>query len=346
MANKRIIHCMYAEKFIEPFIGFLEKHFDISNHFFLIKTFKAYHVSPRENIKFLDAHMHILRELFEYFVTLNRSEKIIIHGLFNPRLVFALAMQPWLLKKCYWIMWGGDLYFYELREKSIKSNCYELMRAFIIRRFRHFVTYTKGDFELAKKWYGVQGTRYESIVYLSNLYREHHITQPLSQRLNILVGNSANPTNNHLEIFNKLAQFKNNDIQIFCPLSYGHNQNTASIIEAGKTIFGEKFTALTEFMAFEEYIKFLGTIDIAVFNQSKQQGLGNMISLLGMGKKVYLNSESTLNILFKEKGIKIFDAQFISIQRIEAEDGLKNIEIIKKEFSEESLRDSLESWLT
>ena len=346
MATKRIIHCMYAEKFIEPFIGFLEKHFDTRDHFFLIKAFKTYQVSPRTNIKFMHARIHIMRELLLYFFTLNQAEKIIIHGLFNPRLVFALALQPWLLKKCYWIMWGGDLYFYELRDHSFKSNSYELMRAFIIKRFRHFVTYTKGDFELAKKWYGVKGTLYQSIVYLSNLYRDHHTYGSQSQRLNILVGNSANPANDHLEIFAKLSQFKNKDIHIFCPLSYGHNNNTAAVIKAGITTFGEKFTALTEFMAFEEYIKFLGTIDVAVFNQSRQQGLGNTIALLGMGKKVFLNSESTLNGLFQEKGIKTFDSKFISIERMDPEDGLKNIEMIKKEFSEEALRRSLENWLT
>ena len=48
-------------------------------------------------------------------------------------------------------------------------------------------------------------------------------------------------------------------------------------------------------MPFNQYLEFLGKIDIAIFNHRRQQGFGNAITLLGLGKKVYLNSVSTLN---------------------------------------------------
>ncbi len=35
------------------------------------------------------------------------------------------------------------------------------------------------------------------------------------------MGNSANPTNNHIEVLNKLLKFKDEDIEIIAPLSYG-----------------------------------------------------------------------------------------------------------------------------
>lgn len=42
---------------------------------------------------------------------------------------------------------------------------------------------------------------------------------------------------------------------------------------------------IVDFMDFNEYINFLSTIDIAIFNHKRQQGMGNIITLLGMGKK-------------------------------------------------------------
>ena len=37
-----------------------------------------------------------------------------------------------------------------------------------------------------------------------------------------------------------------------------------------------------------DYLKILGKIDIAIFNHERQQAVGNITSLLGLGKKVYI----------------------------------------------------------
>ena len=41
------------------------------------------------------------------------------------------------------------------------------------------------------------------------------------QIINILIGNSATETNNHIEVLDLLSKFKNEDIKIYVPLSYG-----------------------------------------------------------------------------------------------------------------------------
>lgn len=42
----------------------------------------------------------------------NRADKIILHGLFNIYAVLLLVLNPWLLKKCYWVIWGGFIFFH------------------------------------------------------------------------------------------------------------------------------------------------------------------------------------------------------------------------------------------
>lgn len=337
MVKYKIIHCMYAEKFIEPFIDFLEKNFDSKEHFFLIKRFKNYEVSDRSNTKFLTEKSSIVKELIIYFFYLNNARKIIIHGLYNPRLVFALFLQPWLLKKCYWVMWGGDLYLYELRDRTFKSNLYEKIRAIVIRYIGHFVTQMDGDVELVRKWFNAKGLHHESFVYQSNLYQDYNVAIKKSDLINILVGNSANPTNNHEQIFDKLLPFKNENIHIFCPLSYGSDAHGSKITSLGKELFGDKFTPLLEFMPFEKYIELLGEIDIAVFAHERQQAAGNMVTLLGLGKKVYLSKNVTPWKLFEKLGLSVFDVNTIDLKLITEEQAISNKKIVAHYFSKENL---------
>src|SRR5690606_3405679 len=98
--------------------------------------------------------------------------------------------------------------------------------------------------------------------------------------VNILVGNSADPSNNHLEILDKLLPYKDADIQIYTPLSYGDQDHAKLVSEYGKKLFSEKFSPVTDFMKEENYLNFLCSIDIAIFNHKRQQGMGNITTLL------------------------------------------------------------------
>jgi dTDP-N-acetylfucosamine:lipid II N-acetylfucosaminyltransferase len=42
--------------------------------------------------------------------------------------VIIFFLQPWLLKKSNWIIWGGDLYWYRYRKKEFKYSLYEVIR--------------------------------------------------------------------------------------------------------------------------------------------------------------------------------------------------------------------------
>lgn len=224
-------------------------------------------------------------------------------------------------------MWGGDFYFPE-KQGGFKKK--------VIRKMGHFVTYIKGDYEQVQKWYGAKGKYHECFMYPSNLYKEYDIKSKEHKTINIQLGNSADPTNNHIDVLEKLRVYKDEDIKIYAPLSYGNQGYAQSVILKGKELFGRKFIALTEFMVFDQYLEFLADIDIAIFAHKRQQAMGNTITLLGLGKKVYMRSDITPWKLFDGIGVKVFDVGNIKLELIDAQTKLKNQEKVKKYFSQKN----------
>lgn len=241
------------------------------------------------------------------------------------------------------MIWGGDLYTHEIALKDWRWKKNEFFRRFVIKRLGYLITYVPGDVALARLWYGAKGKYHECLMYTSNIYRELVIPPKTGSKVSILVGNSGDPTNNHLKIFSNLLAYKNENITIYCPLSYGgiSGSYAKQVAAKGAALFGDKFVALTEFMPFSEYLEFLGQIDIAIFAHQRQQGMGNTITLLGLGKKVYMRSDVNQWLFFKNLGINIFDFNKFDLATFDQVQEQTNTLLIKKYFSKEILVDQL-----
>jgi ribosomal protein S15P/S13E len=102
MAKQKIIHCMYAEKFIAPYLNLLEKNFNLKEHLFLIRKDKGYPIPKKNNIFFLKNGESKIKRILFYIKYLNDDhvEKIILHGILNKELWFILffhgQVQSWL----------------------------------------------------------------------------------------------------------------------------------------------------------------------------------------------------------------------------------------------------------
>ncbi len=330
--KSEIIHLMILDKFNVPFIEFVEQNLNAKNHkyIFLQKPKYEYGMTKDYDIVWIDKKLKNFK-LLQY---LYQAKKIIIHGLWSDRLLQILYLQPWLLQKCYWVMWGGDFYFPK-QQSWLKKQ--------VIKKMGHLITYIKGDYELAKKWYGAKGQYHKCLMYPSNLYKEYNVKQKKHNHINIQLGNSADPTNNHLDILKKLEKYKDKDIKIFTPLSYSDLEYAKEVIKKGEEIFGDKFIPLTEFMPFDKYLKFLGEIDIAIFAHKRQQAMGNTITLLGLGKKVYMRRDVTPWKLFEDIGVKIFDVNNITLDLIDEKIKIDNQQKIKSYFSHKSYIKQLKS---
>jgi hypothetical protein len=98
---------------------------------------------------------------------------------------------------------------------------------------------------------------------------------------------------------------------VVAPLSYGNEIYIKSLIEVGKSILGSRFIPLTDFLEPEEYAAVLRQIDVAFMNHNRQQGVGNMLALLYLGKKLYMNTKVTTYSVFSDMGIKLYDIKNI-----------------------------------
>lgn len=332
-------------KFSEPFFDFIERNFDIREHLFLIVgDYSINEYRERENLVVLP---NLKKEFGRFLKILKSSKKIFLHQLFfSSRTLLFLNFQRKILEKTYWVLWGGDLYFYIQNRRNFTVRLMDFVRKRFIRNIRGIVTFVRGDYELAKQHYKTKANYYYAFYpnpvdykYLDALLETANKDKG---KIVVLVGNSADPSNKHIEVFQKLEKFKANGIKVVCPLSYGGKvEYTEKVIREGSRIFGENFEPLTDFLKPEEYGKILKDVDVAVFNHDRQQGLGNILALLYLGKKVYIKSTVTTWKMFEEKGVKVFDTYNLGEENFESffgmsdEDRKHNHEIIKSEFSAE-----------
>lgn len=341
MPNK-ILHIAGCDKFIPPFVELIKENFEFKQHEFLLTGGMA------ENNLIKASNVHLAKKTvagrlghyFKALIKMHQADKIILHGLFDIRMVFILFFTPWLLKKCYWLIWGGDLYAYQLAKRTWKWKVREFFRSTVIKRMGYFVTYTKGDYELAKKWYGASGSLIRCFYYTSNLYTPLQAVREKREAVYIMVGNSADPTNNHIEVFEKLSKFKDENIKVYAPLTYGNQEYARLVIDKGVKVFGDKFKPLVEHMSKDDYMYFLSQIDIAVFDHNRQQGMGNTRTLLGMGKKVYMRPHLTSTQTLQVDGVKTFTLKEFDLN-YQFPESEGNINIIKSIFSKENLKKGL-----
>lgn len=334
-----ILHLCTLDKFIPPFILFVKENFEDfgSRQLFYISGSNPLFECPDEPNVFSAGSLSRFSRMRWLVIHANRAEKIILHGLWDPRVVQVLAAQPWLLKKCYWVIWGGDLYTYKLSKRTLGWWKSEIFRRFVIKRFGHFVTHVKGDFELACRWYGASGQWHECFLYPSNIAPSPRFVSTNDRSVNVLVGNSADPSNNHFEILDRLATLSEPRLRIFCPLSYGIEDHVNAVLTHGKSLFGASFVPLQRFMPENQYVEMLSMMNFAIFNHNRQQAMGNIVQLLGMGKTVYLRSDTTTWGMLRHIGVTVKDVSDLDLSPLPRDLADRNSSLIANYFSHGNL---------
>jgi hypothetical protein len=106
-------------------------------------------------------------------------------------------------------------------------------------------------------------------------------------------------------------------------------------------MFGDRFCPLREFMPYDDYLEFLSTIDIAIFAHDRQQAMGNTITLLGMGKKVFIRKGISQWRLFNKLGVKVFNIENLSVEHFRKDWIESNMIKVSKYFSDKNLKEQL-----
>jgi dTDP-N-acetylfucosamine:lipid II N-acetylfucosaminyltransferase len=317
----RILHIFpgsFGHLFARDYIRFIREYFGSSNSFSVIKesesTSKNPLLSDIDNIEYLDIYSFNLVKIKRYFL---KYDKIIFHSLSVPPLIMLLFMiQPSLMKRFVWVAWGYDLYNWKIKNANLKGKIVNTVGNNFRKRTKHFVGLFPPDIDFFKKAYNPDAQVFYA-TYVDGLYnpiykKELNLMSLAEKKrnnisINIQVGHSCDPGLNHIQVLQDISKFKNENIRVYLPLSYGDKQIGDQIEEKAKEIFGEKAICIRELMEKDKYMDFLANIDIAIFNIQRQIGLGNLGPLRYMEKKIYMPAGSPMYEYFKSQGINICD---------------------------------------
>lgn len=121
----------------------------------------------------------------------------------------------------------------------------------------------------------------------------------------IMVGHSANSSLHHIKYMKMLEHLKNQNLIILIPMVYGRMDYGEKVKQYAKKHWGEQAIIWQEQVSYFEYLQLLNLVDIAVFDSAQQMALGNIISLLSLGKTIVLNKKGTIYQTLQEKNIEL-----------------------------------------
>lgn len=310
----RIVHVVHRDKFTVGYINFMNTYINEHSHFFVMEELGYPLNITTKNIHYIDNFSKV-RKRKEIWELLKSSDLIIVSGIFSS--IHLLTHLPrYITKKTLLQFWGGD--FYLPKKKGLDPHYFfiKYRKKYCFNKCAGFIFLIEGENKEFKKRFNLKKRYFIAPVpaelnrnVLINSIRKEHVDK---NRINILVGNSATASNQHREIIEWLSSYKNCDIKVYVPLSYGEENYKEQIINYGKEKLGDIFTPMTEFMDKKQYIRFLNMIDIGIFNNNRQQAMGNILILLALGKKVYLRVDTSMWDRFVSEGYSVYPLKSIN----------------------------------
>ena len=265
-------------------------------------------LADNTNIVFISDSSELTKKLAFYT---NKAEKIFLHSLIINEVVDYLADNKFLLNKCYWIIWGYALY-YDLELKFYNRNDFNAHRHFkkikqILKNVKATISCFPADYELAKNKFSMKGKYYRALNYdLLNIDENLNLKEKGQNCINIIVGHAADKNGRQLDVLQKLSFLNEENVQIYCPLTYGSDLMKEAIVSAGQKIFNDKFTPLLKHLPDEEYDLFLDQMDIGIYDLTRQRAGVNILKMISKGKKVYISDSITTYSSLKSYGFTIY----------------------------------------
>ena len=145
----------------------------------------------------------------------------------------------------------------------------------------------------------------------------------------VMLGNSATASNNHLEALDWLHSRAGSG-KLIVPLSYGDTGYGQRVAAIGRERFGERLDALTGWMALADYNERIRHCGFVVMNHRRQQAVGNVTSALYKGATVYLRRENPLFDFLAGLGVCLrqIDDSAGALEALSAQERSRNREII------------------
>ena len=157
----------------------------------------------------------------------------------------------------------------------------------------------------------------------------------------ILVGNSASTTNNHADVFDLLSRIDVGDRRVVVPLSYGDGAYRDAVIEYGRRLLGDRLEPIVTFLPLDQYNQLIARCDVAIMGHRRQEALGNILSAMHSGARLFLDSASPAFRYLIERGAVISRLDDLSdcgaraLTRLTTEERDTNRAVLAAEWSHE-----------
>jgi hypothetical protein len=335
--NSKILHLIHADtKFSDYVVDYFEAIHPKQNRYVVIEPNSGkLDFSETQYADFLEIIPEDQTQFFKLIGSWSEYKAVVTYALspFRAKLIKDIPKEI----KVGWVMFGYEFYNHfpeikhkiyldrskiflpqDLKSKIVNSVAYKKVCNFIgkkhianqleqgLKRVDVFATLIEEEAKLVKETLGLTYEWSEFTFYNISGFLGDTDQSVTCEGSNILLGNSSSLTNNHLEILQFLSKQPIGARKIITPLSYGNEDYCEKIIEYGKELLPNNFKPLTTFLSKYEYNTILLSCNIAIMNHMRQQALGNIISLLWFGTKVFLNEENPVYQYLKRINIIVF----------------------------------------
>jgi hypothetical protein len=128
----------------------------------------------------------------------------------------------------------------------------------------------------------------------------------------ILLGNSATSTNNHVDILRLLARRELGHRKVIVPLSYGDANYRDAIVSLGRQLLADRFEPILDFMPLGDYNALIARCSTVIMNHRRQQALGNIGAMLYRGARVFLDDNSAAYRFLRKHGAHVFSTGLLN----------------------------------
>ena len=279
----------------------------------------------------------------EYIKNIQQLDKIIFHPYDLTGYKFlTMLLKKFPAVKVYWVCWSYELFnlphvVHELYEPfsanyvlpnnspskkyalAIRKNLVNVLNMLKIKRnyletlkhsyslVHYFCATMPSDFIYLQKISSNNKISYLPFAYLSLNKIMPDLDKFRSVGNKLMIGHSSSPDGNHYEIIQKISSLAN-DHPVFLPLAYGSSEYGSIIKQEAQKKFKD-LEVLEEKLERTAYYQKLTEVGWAIINVKVQQGFGNIMALIWMGAKVFLDKNSNIYKDFCAWGIKVFNIQ-------------------------------------
>lgn len=290
-----------------------------SRHIFYVVSRQALDF-PMLNIQQFDGKVAIAKAIMN-LAKQDPQAGFILHGQFNLWIWLAIFCGKLPACRTIWHIWGADLYE---TASGWKAKWFYRFRRIVQKKLPQ-VWGTKGD--LHYFWKTVRPrTAEDRLIYfptkLPHLpsYQGKQTTNKIEGDLTILVGNSGDRSNHHIQALSHIYQQLGNNVRLIIPMGYPKNNDVyiREIEQYAERLFPSKnVQILREKIDFADYLQILTACDLGYFNFERQQGIGTICLLLQLGVSFVLGLKNPFVLDLQANGVPFLVSDNLSVEQIE-----------------------------